>query len=48
MTESQKKVQFSLSPIKDIQLCHKIASAVMVQNMHFDKKGLMGYFYTKL
>lgn len=48
MTESQNKVQFSLSPIKGIQLCYKIASAVKEQIMHFDKKGLMGYFYTKL
>ena len=48
MTELQNKVQFSLSPIKGIQLCCKIENAVKVQNMHFDKKELMGYFYTKL
>lgn len=48
MTESQNKVQFSLSAIKALQLCYKIARAVKIQNMHFDKKGLVGYFYTKL
>lgn len=48
MTESQNKIQFSISPIKDIQSCCKMKSAMKVQNIHFDKKGLMGYFYTKL
>ena len=47
MTESQNRFS-SLSPIKDIQLCCKIVSAIKVLNMHFDKKELMGYFYTKL